>query len=442
MNIKIPEDVRYIINTLADHGYEAYVVGGCVRDAILGVEPRDWDICTPALPEQTMECFRRQRVIETGLKHGTVTLLLNRKQYEITTYQVGKIYDESNQSSKSEYVKDLRDDLSRRDFTMNAMAYNPEKGFIDYFGGISDLDNRIVCCTGNADSRFQEDPLRMMRAFRFAAVYGFTIDDNTLQSALRNKTLIKPVAAERFASELNKLILGDGAQNMLITGAPLIAELIPELLPMFGFEQNNPYHCFDVYNHTLQSVACAPKDVIIRLTMLFHDISKPGCYTEKDGIGHFYGHPKISSEMAEKILRRLKYDNKTVKTVTQLIFYHDTDIQPKKKHIRRWLNRIGEERLRRLLEVKRADLMSQSTEYRPKKLAVLDSVPPLIDEIIEQNECFSLKDLAVNGRDLRAAGLPEGKNIGTILNHLMGLVIDETIENDQAKLLQEAQRWF
>ena len=436
MNIKIPDEAQYIIETLENNGCEAYVVGGCVRDSLLGKEPKDWDICTPAIPEQTMKFFEGGHIIETGLQHGTITLILNHKPFEITTYRVDGIYTDNRRPDKVEFVRDLKEDLSRRDFTINAMAYNPKTGLTDFFNGVSDLENKVIKCVGDANKRFQEDALRIMRAMRFASVLGFEIHTDTSKAMFDNKKLLNNIAVERIADELNKMIIGNGIKNILLQHTPVITEVIPEILPMIGFKQNNPWHYLDVWQHTVTSVTYTPADTALRLTMLLHDIGKPSCYTEgDDGVGHFYGHPQVSCDISKKILSRLKYDNATIDTVTQLILHHDADIQPRRKHIKRWLNKIGEERFRQLLEIKRADNKAQAIIRTQEKLDMLSDIEIILNEIIEQQQCFSLKDLAVNGRDLIDIGIPEGKQIGTILNHLMDMVIDESIENDKTTLL-------
>jgi len=439
ITIKVPEEVQYIIGTLEENGYEAFIVGGCVRDAVLGKEPEDWDICTPALPEQTIKCFKEQHIIETGLKHGTVTIVVDHKPFEITTYRIDGSYSDNRHPDSVEFVNDLKEDLSRRDFTINAMAYNPDRGVVDFFDSISDIKDHVIRCVGDADKRFQEDALRIMRALRFAAVLGFDIEEKTSAAIFRNKELLKNIAAERISSEINKLIVGQNIGDLLLSYTSVIKTIIPEISEMIGFEQNNPYHYLDVWRHTIESVVNAPADKVLRLTMLFHDIAKPKCYTVNDSVGHFYGHSQVSADMTKQILKRLKYDKDTVKTVTQLIFYHDTDIQPKRKHIRRWLNRIGEERFRRLIEVMKADVMAQSERSRIEKINELEKVVPVLDEIIKQQLCFSLRDLDVNGRDLIAAGVTEGAEIGKTLNRLLEMVIDELLENEKDKLIAAAK---
>ena len=440
MNIKIPEEVQYILNTLEKNGYEAYAVGGCVRDSLLGKEPKDWDICTPALPGQIMKYFAGHTIIETGVRHGTITLRLNHQSFEITTYRIDGIYTDNRHPDKVEFANDLKEDLSRRDFTINAMAYNPKSGVVDFFGSSEDLNYGIIKCVGDAGKRFKEDALRIMRALRLASVLGFSISNDTSKAMFDNAKLLNNIAVERITTELNKLIVGNSARSALLKYIIIITEIIPEIAPTIGFEQNNPYHCHDVLNHILFSVENALPDVPIRLAMLFHDIAKPECYTEEDGVGHSYGHQQASSDTAKKILLRLKYDNETIETVTQLILYHSADIQPQRKHIRRWLNKIGEKRLRQLIEVKRADAMAQAPHVRRIKIDELTDILILTDEIVKQQQCFSLKDLAINGSDLMVLGMARGVGIGAVLNQLVNMVIDEQIENDKIILLETAKK--
>ena len=441
MRINLPDEVQYIIEALEGNGYEAYAVGGCVRDSLLEKEPKDWDICTSAQPEQTMLCFAGQHIIETGLQHGTVTLMLNHEPFEITTYRVDGKYTDNRRPDRVKFVNVLKRDLARRDFTINAMAYNPRTGIVDYYGGQRDLSEGKIKCVGNADKRFREDALRIMRALRFASVLGFSIESDTAEAILKSKALLRNIAAERLAAELNKLIMGDKVCGLLSAHLPVLIEIIPELGQAVGFNQSNPYHSYDVLTHILASVDAAPKELILRLTMLLHDIAKPKCYTQsEDGIGHFYGHPQKSSDMAKEILLRLKYDHDTVQAVTQLVLYHDADIEPRRKHIKRWLNKIGEQRLRQLLEIKQADTMAQSVEFRQARLERLGAVLPVLEEVLEQQQCFSLRDLAVNGRDLIHIGVSQGTKIGILLNQLLDMVIDEEVPNDKAALLELASQ--
>ena len=404
MEIKLPDEVRYIIDTLENGGFEAYAVGGCVRDSLLGRTPSDWDVCTSALPEQAMQCFDGCRIIETGLRHGTITLMLNNQPFEVTTYRVDGKYTDNRRPDSVRFVNVLKRDLARRDFTVNAMAYNPKTGVVDYYGGRQDLASGKIKCVGNADKRFKEDALRIMRALRFASVFGFSIDSDTASAMRGNKKLLRNIAAERIATELNKLLLGDGVCEILSEHTEIIAEIIPEIIG-----SNISY-----------GVENAPKDVILRLTMLFSGIGSP--------------------DAAESILSRLKYDNDTIKAVSQLILYRFYEITDG-RDIKKLLNKIGEERFRQLIEIKKARAMALADGIRQNTTAELSRILSLTDEIIGQRQCYALKDLAVNGGDLIAAGVPEGVQIGIILNRLLNLVIDGEAENDKAVLIGKAEKY-
>ena len=392
MNINIPGGVQHIISTLENSGYEAYAVGGCVRDSLLGKQPEDWDICTSALPEQTIACFAGHQLIETGLQHGTVTLMLDGKPYEITTYRAEGKYKDSRRPESVKFVSVLKRDLARRDFTINAMAYNANSGLVDYYGGAEDLSNGVIKCVGNAGKRLREDALRIMRALRFAAAFDFLIEAETWQAMDANKKLLHNIAAERVAAELNKLIVSGGASNALSRYGVILLELIPELAGAAG---------------TL-GIGAAPEELTVRLALLF------------TGAG-------ASEDTARAVLTRLKYDSGTVNTVAELALWHDADIQACAKSVKRWLNKIGEARFRQLIELKKA------VQGRADGL---NEILALTDEIIEQGQAFSLKHLAVTGRDLRDAGIPEGKQIGEILGRLMDMVIDGQAANDKAALLE------
>ena len=426
---------------MENSGYEAYAVGGCIRDSLRGEKPKDWDICTSALPKQMIEVFKEERIIETGLKHGTITILLNNTPYEVTTYRVDGKYTDNRRPDNVKFVDVLKRDLARRDFTINAMAYNPKTGLVDYYDGQKDIEYKKIKCVGNPNKRFQEDALRIMRALRFASELGFTIDEDTKQAMEDNRKLLQNISAERIATELNRFIIGKDVNVLLMNHQQIFTEIIPELVNTIGFEQNTPYHCYDVFTHTTHSIQNAPTDVKLRLTMFFHDIGKPDCYTEDEiGIGHFYGHAAVSVEKAELILKRLKYDNDTIETVKELILYHDAELQTRNKNIKRWLNRIGEERFRQLIQVQNADGMSQEHIHGEQKRLSLEKVLLMLDVILEEQQCFSLKDLAVNGKDIVDMGVLEGKQVGIILNRLMDMVIDEEIENNRESLLKEAAK--
>ena len=439
LNVKIPSEVLYIIGKLEEVGYEAYMVGGCVRDAVLGTEPGDWDICTIALPEQIIKCFEEHRTIKTGMKHGTITLVLEENNFEITTYRVDGIYSDSRRPDTVEFVSDLKKDLLRRDFTINAMAYSPKSGIIDFFGGQDDLKAGLIRCVGDADERFKEDALRIIRALRFASALGFTIERSTADSCIANKRLLSKIAVERISCELNKLITGQGVFHVLMNFIPVITKIIPEIAPMILFEQNSRYHCFDVFHHTVTSINFAPNDVIVRQALLFHDIAKPQCYTEDEHGGHFYGHPQMGAEITKEILLRLKYSNEAIESITELVLLHDEEICPTSKHIKRWLNRIGETRLRQLIEVKRADALAHTEKYGRIRVNTINDAELILNKIIEQQQCFSLRDLAINGNDLISFGVLPGVKIGSILNKLVDMVIDEKVENNKESLLKSVK---
>ena len=436
MNIDVPEGARLIIGRLEKAGFEAFVVGGCVRDSLLGYEPKDWDVCTSALPDDSLDVFKDFRVIATGLRHGTITIIVNDVTFEVTTYRIDGDYSDNRRPDSVEFTRSLKEDLARRDFTINSMAYNPSAGLVDHFGGADDLKACVVRCVGDPAKRIREDALRIMRALRFASSIRFSIEGTTAAVMSENRRLLGNIAAERIAAELNGLLLGDGFRKIAVENLDIVTEVIPELSQGIGFEQNNQYHCYDVLTHILFSVESAPKDVQLRLAMLLHDVAKPECYSEKDGIGHFYGHALVGDDIAKRVLSRLKYDNDTIHTVCELIKYHDAIIPARRKVVKRWLNKIGEVRLRQLVEVKRADAKAQVPARGEEKIAELVKVLALIDDVIEKGQCFSLKDLAVNGRDLIDAGIPEGVNVGNILNMLINMVIDEQIPNERQALLE------
>jgi len=441
MNISLPDGAKEIINIFWHHGHRAYIVGGCVRDCMMGTSPNDWDIATDALPDQVMACFPGHKIIETGIKHGTITLFAASKPYEVTTFRIDGDYPDHRRPDHVNFTSCVTKDLARRDFTINAIAYHPDEGLVDPYGGAEDIQNKIIRCVGDADRRLGEDALRILRALRFAATLGFAIEQTTANSIHRNKHLLLSISAERIRAELCRLLVGKNAGQVLLAFADVLGVFIPEILPMAGFDQNNPHHYLDVWRHTVQTVVHAPPDVIVRLTMLFHDMGKPPTYTQDEaGIGHFYGHPKVSAEMARAILHRLKCDNETLHTVKTLVLYHDTQIEPQPKTVKRWLGRLGPENLGRLLSVKRADACGQAEQFRLDRFAQIDQIASCMEEILAQQQCFSLKDLQINGRDLLEMGVSQGSVIGEILRQLLDLVMDEQIENTKIALMREAKK--
>lgn len=438
MRIKLPESVQLIIRKITDSGYEAYAVGGCVRDSLRGNSPNDWDICTSALPENIEDIFSGFHIIETGLQHGTVTIMIDHIGYEITTYRIEGKYSDRRKPDYVSFVTDLREDVKRRDFTINSMAYNDIDGLKDYFGGEDDLKKGIIRCVGNADERFNEDALRILRAMRFASSFDFKIENDTSKAMHKNKELLNFISKERISAELLKLICGKGAARILDEFRDILAIVIPELKPEFGFEQNNPYHDSDVWQHTLRTVDNIRNDEILRLSMLFHDCGKPHCYTEDQNGGHFYGHAKISAELAENALKRLKMSNDIIKSVKTLVLYHDVLPVLKRKGLLRLLNKIGMDNVELLFEIVRADAKGHAEQACKNTLKLLESVNTELAKIQEENKCFQISDLNISGKDIIALGINPGKQIGEILKKLMNMVMDDEISNDHEILIKKA----
>ena len=435
MFLKISPSSEKAINLLASSGYTAYAVGGCVRDLLMGETPNDFDITTSSRPEETLYVFRDFKTIETGLKHGTVTVLMDGEPLEITTFRSDGEYKDNRHPESVEFSRNIADDLSRRDFTVNAMAYNHADGLIDLFGGVGDLKNGVIRTVGDPDRRFGEDALRILRAFRFAAQKGFAIAPETAESALHNLHLLKNLSAERVYSELKKLLLGKNAEKIMLDYPEVICAVIPELKAAVGFDQRNPHHIYDVYTHTVKAVCACPLDPVLRLAALLHDVGKPDTFSLKDGVGHFYGHSDKSMEIAETVLARLKADNYTKNTVLTLIKYHDPVIAPEEKSVKRYMNRLTPEVLSLLLDLKGADNLAQSPECA-KRLETYAEIRRIMADITARNECFSKRQLAINGDDLIALGIPRGKRIGQILDALLEEVTAGNIENEKEKLIE------
>ena len=436
MRIELPEDVLRILRRLNEAGHRAYAVGGCVRDSLLGIAPHDWDICTSALPEEMRAVFEGEHVLDIGLKHGTLTVMRSGRPYEVTTFRIDGAYTDHRHPDGVTFVADVREDLARRDFTVNAMAYHPEEGLIDAFHGMEDLRAGVIRCVGDPMLRFGEDALRILRALRFAATYGFGIDPATLEAALALRGSLGLVAAERKRVELCKLLCGRAAGEIMRTGAPVIGETVPELQAAFGFEQHNPHHLYDVWEHTLHAVDAAPAEEVLRLAVLLHDTGKPDTFTlDASGTGHFYGHAKRSAELAEAALRRLKFDRATETAVTELVRLHDLELSP--ALMRRRLMQHGEETVRRLIEVQRADAIGTGTCAPAEADARAASLREALQAVLDRQACFQLRDLAVNGRDLAALGLG-GPAIGQTLQALLEAVVDERLPNRREVLLEAA----
>lgn len=438
-DITLPLPVARALSILEACGYEAYIVGGCVRDSLLGRTPNDWDVTTNATPTEMKACFANFRVIETGIRHGTLTVIIDGMQLEITTYRNDGEYLDNRHPVQVTFSKHIEDDLFRRDFTVNAMAYHPQKGLVDLFGGREDLQNRVVRAVGDAKTRFEEDGLRILRAIRFAAVLDFEIAEDTAKAVHDCKNLLLGIAAERIRDEFCKLVCGRGAVRILREYIDVIAVFLPELGRCVGFEQNTKYHCFDVFEHTLQALAlCENDDLITRLGILLHDIGKPLCYTEDEQGGHFKGHAPIGVEITREILLRLRFDNETIHRMERLVEWHDIPLSAEKKRVKRLLQKLSDADILRLLEIKRCDRLAHAPDFRemPPELA---EIPSVIDGIRTEDACLSLRTLAIDGADLMALGIPEGKKIGEMLHALLDDVIDERLQNEKSALLQAAK---
>ena len=436
----IPSGALKVLNVLKASDFEAWLVGGCVRDHLMGLPPRDFDVATNATADRVIASFEGFRVIETGLKHGTVTVLSDGIPVEVTTYRVDGEYSDGRHPDSVEFTSDIRDDLSRRDFTVNAMAYSPEKGYLDYFGGRDDLSNQIIRCVGDPDRRFGEDALRILRALRFASRLGFEIEPATAQAIHRCRGLLAKIAVERITQELFGLLCGSHAGDVMRQFSDVIEQIIPPIGKTFGFEQHNPHHGFDVWEHTLRVVDAAPPDRIMRLAALLHDIGKPDCFSmDSNGIGHFYGHAARSREMAEGIFDQyIRTDNRTKERVLFLVERHDEKILPDRRFIRRRLSKYGEEATRQLFALSRADLAGQAQSLAGEILSVLDEAEKILDELVGESLCLTLRDLAINGGDLMAMGIPKGPEIGRILNALLAEVCEETLCNSSDALRKRA----
>ena len=438
----LPPYARTALSVLEQSGYEVYIVGGCVRDSLLGLTPFDYDITTNALPQQVLAAFCAFHTIETGIKHGTVTVLIDNQPVEITTFRIDGDYRDNRRPEHVTFTANLEGDLARRDFTVNAMAYREQTGLVDLFGGQADLKNKCIRCVGVPDVRFGEDALRIMRALRFAAVLGFGIEQDTAQSIHKNRLLLQNIASERIQAELFKLLCAAAAEHVLDAYRDVLAVFMPEIVPMFGFDQHSKYHDSDVWEHSLRAFAAIKeKKLPLRLAVLLHDIGKPASFTQdEDGTGHFYGHAKQSVSLARGLLNRLRCDNATKQTVLTLIEYHDTQLAPTPKSVKRWLGRLGSELFFDLIRLQEADSAAHAAPYVTERLNALGQIRAMAQEALDEGACFSLRDLAVGGHDMLALGL-RGPKVGAALQYLLGLVIEGNIENEKKALLRAAREW-
>lgn len=438
--IRLPDRVRYIITELEEAGYEAYAVGGCVRDSLLGRTPSDWDVTTSAKPRQVKDIFRH--TIDTGIRHGTVTVMLDREGFEVTTYRIDGEYEDSRHPKEVVFTSNLTEDLKRRDFTINAFAYNDRSGVVDAFGGMEDLKKGIIRCVGEAAERFGEDALRMLRAVRFSAQLGFSIAEETKSAITALAPTLRNISAERIQAELVKLLLSAHPDYMRDAYRLGITKVVlPELDAAFATPQHNPHHQYTVGEHLMRSLLYTRADRSLRIAALLHDIGKP-CVrtTDEDGIDHFHGHAEVSERMAVEILKRLKFDNDTIDKVQKYVRYHDYNPEPDARSVRRAVNKIGAAYFPQVMELRRADTLAQSDYQRQEKLAQIDGVIRLYAEITEKNQCVSLKTLEITGNDLIALGVPKGKRIGEILNRLLEEVLQNPENNAHGYLIEKAKK--
>lgn len=438
--IIMPEGAQYILNKLNEYGREAFIVGGCVRDSVMGRIPGDWDITTSATPEEVKKVF--ERTYDTGIQHGTVSVLYQGESYEVATYRIEGEYSDWRRPSGVSFTQKITEDLKRRDFTMNAVAFNHEEGFIDPFGGMKDIRERTIRCVGNAGERFSEDALRMLRALRFSAQLDFEIEKETMKAISKYGQRIEKVSKERIRQEMNKLLLSDHPNKILqLSQCGLMQYILPEFGICLNTQQQNPYHIYSVGMHSVKAVENIGKDLVLRWTMLLHDIGKPMTRTtDEKGIDHFFGHNLKGEELAERILKRLKFDNKTIGKVLRLIRWHDRPVEATGKAVRRAVKTVGDDIFNELLMVKEADIKSQNLIFSEDRLTKIETIRRIYSEVKRKGECTSKNELAINGNDLLAIGVKEGRKVGILLDELLDRVIDQPELNEREKLLAEVRK--
>lgn len=443
MTMDMPKNVDTAINLLQSAGFEAYAVGGCVRDSLLGKTPNDWDITTSAKPEDMNSVFADFHCIDTGIKHGTVTVVIDGEPLEITTFRLDGEYEDNRHPKSVTFTSDLGADLGRRDFTVNAMAYSKMTGTVDLFGGQNDLKNGIIRCVGDPDRRFNEDALRILRALRFASALDFEIEEKTAQSLLKNCALLGNISEERIAKELLKLVCGKGAKRILTDFAPVLFEILPELQPMYKNSHDNPHHCYDIYEHTLIAVESIDPEPTLRFAMLLHDCGKPAVKKfDENGVAHFYGHQRISAEISAQILARLKVSNKFRDEILFLVSNHDRwELYENTEKMPRYLSKFGLDGVLNLLKVMRADVLAQSPEYRYRLDQIADA-EEIAKNLAAQKPCLSLSELQINGRTLMDIGIPQGRKLGAVLAQLLDEVIDGVTKNTQEALTTRAREIY
>ena len=442
MKIELPRKVVLIIKNLQRHGYDAYAVGGCVRDSILNRKPEDWDITTSAKPEQVKRIFRR--TVDTGIEHGTVTVLIGKDGVEVTTYRVDGLYEDGRHPKEVTFTSRLEEDLKRRDFTINAMAYNDDERLVDAFGGMRDLNYHLIRCVGDPKERFSEDALRILRAVRFSAQLAFPIEPETAEAIKSLAPNLEQISAERIQAELVKLLVSDHPERIQDACELGITKVVlPEWDDMVGVKQNTPHHKYDVAAHTVHALQNVKNDKVLRLTMLFHDMGKPVMKTtDENGRDHFKGHAIASEQIAKTVMKRLKFDNDTIRKVTKLVAYHDYRMEPTGANVRRAMHEIGVELFPYYLAVRLADTKAQSSYERRGKLENIIQIRELYRNALRNKECVTLKDLAVTGTDLINLGIAPGKKLGTLLNKLLDMVIEDPAWNQKGKLCDYVKERF
>lgn len=443
MTMDMPKNVDIAINLLQSAGFEAYAVGGCVRDSLLGKTPNDWDITTSAKPEDMKSVFADFHCIDTGIKHGTVTVVIDGEPLEITTFRLDGEYEDNRHPKSVTFTSNLGADLGRRDFTVNAMAYSKKTGTVDLFGGQNDLKNKIIRCVGDPDRRFNEDALRILRALRFASALDFEIEEKTAQSLLKNRALLGNISEERIAKELLKLVCGKGAKRILTDFAPVLFEILPEIQPMYKNSHDNPHHCYDIYEHTLIAVESIDPEPTLRFAMLLHDCGKPAVKKfDENGVAHFYGHQRISAEISAQILARLKVSNKFRDEILFFVSNHDRwELYENTEKMPRYLSKFGLDGVLKLLKVMRADVLAQSPEYRYRLDQIADA-EETAKNLAAQKPCLSLSELQINGRTLMDIGIPQGRKLGAVLAQLLDEVIDGVTKNTQEALTTRAREIY
>ncbi len=436
--IKIPKDVQQVLNILKKNGFQAYVVGGCVRDSVMGRTPLDWDVTTNAMPDEIKKAFASFKTVDTGIQHGTVLIISGETPVETTTFRIDGSYSDNRHPDSVKFTPSLKEDLARRDFTINAMAYNEEEGIIDCFGGIDDIKNKVIRCVGDPDKRFNEDALRILRAIRFSSVLGFGIEKETQESVIKNKNLLSNIAVERIDTELTKLLCGDNVFDVLTKYGSVIGVFIPELTLQFNFRQLGKKHGYDIWTHTAHTVANIENDPILRLTMLLHDTGKPATHAlNEKGESTFRNHAAVGGLIAENILRRLKFSKNYINTVSYLVSIHDKEVPETRTQVKEYLRDFGEENFLRLMKIRKADKSALAEGFRDINDKLIFAYNTF-DEIINSDEPYTLNQLAVNGKDIKKYA--SDREIGEILSYLLDCVIKDPSKNNREDLINIARQ--